>query len=131
MGTAISIATGIGIAKPEIPQICFLGEGSFSASYHDIASIINLKLPICIMVFSDDSMHSVTRTNKKLIDTGNFLPINFKTLEKSLIFDSPIHYIFSLEELSNIFQSWQKTKPLILILKFENKNYARLVECLR
>jgi len=132
MGTAVPISLGISIAQPETPVLCMLGEGSLASSFNEIASIVSLQLPICILVFSSDNMHSIVGT-KKLNEqfSAKFLPINYYSLEKTKISNLPTYHVDTPAKFASMLSRWDKKSPLLVFLKFDSGSYAKGVEFLR
>ena len=132
MGTAVPISLGISIAQPETPVLCMLGEGSLASSFNDIASIASLQLPVCILVFSSDSMHSIVST-KKLNEqfSAKFLPINYHSLEKTKISNLPTYHVNTPAKFASLISGWDKKSPLLIFLKFDPGSYAKGVELFR
>lgn len=132
MGTAIPISIGVSLAEPKLPVLCMLGEGSLASSFNEIISIANLKLPVCIVVFSDGTMHSVVslkRTN--LQNLAKFLPSNYDPLEKISIPNLPSYTVNSIKEFVDALNKWDLKLPMMLFLKFDSGSYAKGVELLR
>jgi hypothetical protein len=132
MGTAVPISIGVSLAEPHIPVLCMLGEGSFASSFNEIASIVNLQLPVCIIVFSDGSMHSIV-SSKKIDDQikNKFMPSNYYALEKIKIPNLPTHYINSVKQFTSALSKWDMKSPAMMFLKFDPSTYAKGVELLR
>jgi len=132
MGTAVPISIGISLAEPNIPVLCMLGEGSFSSSFNEIASIVNLQLPVCIIVFSDGSMHSIVSSKKIHKQVKNLLfPSNYQALEKINIPNLPTYYVNSAKHFTSALSKWDMKSPAMIFLKFDQSNYAKGVELLR
>jgi hypothetical protein len=132
MGTAVPISIGVSLAEPNIPVLCMLGEGSFASSFNEIASIVNLHLPVCIIVFSDGSMHSVVSSKKIEEQIKNkFLPSNYQALEKTNIPNLPTYYVNSVKQFTSTLSKWDMKSPMIMFLKFDSSSYAKGVESLR
>jgi hypothetical protein len=132
MGTAVPISIGISLAEPNIPVLCMLGEGSLASSFNEIASIVNLHLPVCIIVFSDGSMHSIVSSKNIEEQIKNkFLPSNYQALEKTNIPNLPTYYINSVKQFTSAISKWDMKSPVIMFLKFDSSSYAKGVESLR
>lgn len=132
MGTAASIAIGQVLSEPTIPLLCMLGDGSFASSFNELSTIVSLNLPICIIVFSDDSMHSVM--NKKNInqsDLKKFFPVNYSVLVKTKVDNLPTFEVSSGEAFETVLKNWNKTSPALVFLKFDPYFYAKGVHLLR
>jgi hypothetical protein len=132
MGTAVPISIGISLAEPNIPVLCMLGEGSFSSSFNDIASVVNLQLPVCIIVFSDGSMHSIVSSKKIDQQVKNYLlPSNYQALEKMNIPNLPTYHVNSVKQFTSALSKWDMKSPTMIFLKFDSSAYAKGVELLR
>lgn len=132
MGTAIPISIGISLAEPTIPILCMLGEGSLASSFNEVLSIVNLQLPVCILVFSDGSMHSIVSSKilgKKI--KGGFLPSNYETMEKAKIPNLPTYFANSIKQFTFAISKWDTKSPMLIFLKFDPSAYAKGVELLR
>jgi hypothetical protein len=132
MGTAIPISIGISLAEPTIPVLCMLGEGSLASSFHEVLSIANLQLPVCILVFSDGSMHSIV--GSKILSEnikGGFLPSNYEALEKAKIHNLPTYFANSIKQFTSAISGWDTKSPMMIFLKFDPSAYAKGVELLR
>jgi len=132
MGTAIPTSIGISLADRYTPVICMLGEGSLATSFNDIATISSLKLPICILIFTDNSMHSVVGSKKissKIAE--KFLPSNYHILTKTMIADLPYYRANTPEKFLSLLNNWKKESPIMVFLEFNSRNYALGVEQLR
>lgn len=132
MGTAIPIAIGLGITRPKIPVLCMVGEGGFAYSYNEIASIVNLNLPILILVFSNKNMYSVAK-REKISESLNLklLPVGYEILEKTKIANLITSYVECEDKLISEIHEWDKKSPKLIFLKFKNEFYAKGVELLR
>ena len=132
MGTAVPISLGISIAQADTPVLCMLGEGSFASSFNEIASIASLHLPVCILVFSGDNMHSIVSTKKLNAQfSAKFLPVNYYSLEKTKISNLPTYHVNTPAKFASMISSWDKKSPLLIFLKFDPGSYAKGVELLR
>ena len=132
MGTAVPISLGISITQADTPVLCMLGEGSFASSFNEIASIASLHLPVCILVFSGDNMHSIVSTKKLNAQfSAKFLPINYYSLEKTEISNLPTYHVNTPAKFASMISSWDKRSPLLIFLKFDPGSYAKGVELLR
>lgn len=132
MGTAAPTAIGIGLSEPTIPLLCMLGDGSFASSFNELTTIVSLNLPICIIVFSDNSMHSIINRNKaNQSHTKRFFPVNHSVLVKTKIHNLPTFEINSKEAFSTALANWNRTSPTLMVLKFDPEFYARGVDLLR
>jgi hypothetical protein len=132
MGTAIPISIGISLAEPTIPVLCMLGEGSLASSFNEVLSIANLQLPVCILVFSDGSMHSIV--GSKIFSEnikGRFLPSNYEALEKVKIPNLPTYFANSIKQFTSAISKWDMKSPMMVFLKFDPSAYAKGVELLR
>jgi hypothetical protein len=132
MGTAIPTSIGISLAERSTPVVCMLGEGSLASSFNDIATISSLRLPICILVFTDNSMHSVVGSKKITSEMAEkFLPSNYHILTKTTIADLPCYRAGTPEKFSSLLNNWKKESPMMIFLEFDSRNYALGVEQLR
>jgi hypothetical protein len=132
MGTGLPISIGVGLAEPNIPILCFLGEGSLSASVNEVTLVASLQLPICIIVFSNGGMHSIVGNKNIITQRQNiFVPANYAALEGIELQNLPAHKCNSISQFSSIISGWDKKSPIILFLEFESNNYVKGVELLR
>jgi thiamine pyrophosphate-dependent acetolactate synthase large subunit-like protein len=132
MGTAVPIAIGLGIAKPDTPMICILGEGGFSSSFNEISLISTLGLPICLLILSDNSMHSVV--NNRTIDQSiknKFFPANFQKLKTTTPPDVPCINASTPSKFVEAISNWDMKSPKLIFLDFDPSSYATGVEFLR
>lgn len=132
MGTAVPISIGVSLAEPKVPVLCMLGEGSFASSFNEIVSIANLSLPVCLIIFSDGTMHSVVSSKiKNKQNMEKFLPSNYRALEKTKIPNLPSYIINSTKEFIDALDKWDLKSPVMLFLKFDSTSYVKGVELLR
>ncbi len=132
MGTSVPTSIGVSFAEPAVPVLCLLGEAGFASSISEIVSIANLQLPICLILLSDGTMHSVTgRVNFEERFKESFLPPNLETIMQLRVPGLPTYVIKSRSQLSKSLEEWNRKTPLLLILKFDASHYARNVEMLR
>lgn len=132
MGTAVPIAIGLGIAKPNTPIICILGEGGFASSFNEISLISTLNLPICLLILSDNSMHSVV--NNRTIDQSvknKFFPANFQKLKTATPPDVPCINVNTSSKFTDAISNWDMKSPKLIFLEFDPSSYATGVEFLR
>lgn len=65
LGFSLPAAIGAKLAYPDRPVVAFAGDGSFLFSVQELATAVQEKLQIVILVFNDDSYGSVARFQKK------------------------------------------------------------------
>ncbi len=68
MGCAVPIAMGHRIANPETPVIAFTGDGGMEMILGELATLRDMKLPVVIVVFVDESLALIElkqRANKQ------------------------------------------------------------------
>lgn len=99
MGFDIPAAIGVKIARPHAEVICFVGDGSFQMNIQELATIVDLKLDIKIIVLDNHSLNIVAqfqRQNwKSHPTTGDKYNPNFAHIAKaygiwSTEIDSPL-----------------------------------------
>ncbi|MED5435220.1 MAG: thiamine pyrophosphate-binding protein [SAR324 cluster bacterium] len=56
MGCAVPLAIGFGLAKPERPIVAFVGDAGMEMVLGELATLRDLKLPVVIIVFVDESL---------------------------------------------------------------------------
>ncbi len=132
MGTAIPISIGISFGEPNIPIICLIGEGGLAASMGELPTLSDLNLPICLLIFSDGTMHSIIdRKNLSPEAKMLFAPPNFDVIQKMRMPNFPFYKASSLRELQKLLQAWDYNSPLAIFLQFDSLTYAKGVELLR
>jgi acetolactate synthase-1/2/3 large subunit len=56
MGCAVPLAIGFRLAKPERPTVAFVGDAGMEMVLGELATLRDLKLPVVIIVFVDESL---------------------------------------------------------------------------
>lgn len=132
MGSAVPISIGVSMAEPDVPVLCLLGEGSYASSTSELVTIAQLQLPICLILLSDGSMHSITgQATSQRQHLGALLPPNLTTIKRMRFPDIPSYVIKSRTELTNKLLEWNRKFPILLILEFDPEKYAKNVSLLR
>jgi thiamine pyrophosphate-dependent acetolactate synthase large subunit-like protein len=132
MGSAVPISIGVSMAEPDVPVLCLLGEGSYASSTSELVTIAQMQLPICLILLSDGSMHSITgQATSQRQHLGALLPPNLTTIKRMRFPDIPSYVIKSRTELTNKLLEWNRKFPILLILEFDPEKYAKNVSLLR
>lgn len=56
MGYALPAAIGAKLACPDLPVVCFIGDGGMAMVDSELETAVRLKLPIIVIVFADEAM---------------------------------------------------------------------------
>ena len=59
MGFALPAAIGTKVARPEVPVIAFIGDGSLGMSLAELETVAREDLPICIVVMNDSGYGNI------------------------------------------------------------------------
>jgi len=87
MGCAIPLAMGFQLASPEIPVVAFTGDAGLEMVLGELATLRDLRLPIVIVVFVDESLALIELKQRRseLPNLGvNFGPTNFPKVAEAL-----------------------------------------------
>ncbi len=87
MGCAVPLAIGFQLASPERPVVAFTGDAGLEMVLGELATLRDLKLPIVIVVFVDESLALIELKQRKseLTNLGvDFGPTNFPKVAEAL-----------------------------------------------
>ena len=87
MGCAVPLAMGFQISSPESPVVAFTGDAGLEMVLGELATLRDLKLPIVIVVFVDESL-ALIELKQRRSDMPNlgvdFGPTNFPEVAVAL-----------------------------------------------
>jgi acetolactate synthase-1/2/3 large subunit len=133
MGTCLPMAIGAAIYDKSIPTIAVVGDGGIGMFLSDIKLAVRLKLPLLLILMTDNSFGSIrTRaikdglTQKPLImDGGSWVSV----LEA---FGVPGVRTESLAAFENSIACWKiSTGPAYIEISFHQDNYQNMVQNIR
>ena len=87
MGCAVPLAMGFQIASPERPVVAFTGDAGLEMVLGELATLRDLKLPVVIVVFVDESLALIELKQRRseMPNLGvDFGPTNFPKVAESL-----------------------------------------------
>ena len=87
MGCAVPLAIGFQLASPERPVVAFTGDAGLEMVLGELATLRDLKLPIVIVVFVDESLALIELKQRRseLPNLGvDFGPTNFPKVAEAL-----------------------------------------------
>ena len=59
LGFALPAALGAKVAKPETPVVAMVGDGGFQFTMHELATAVQFRLPVPIVIFNDSTYTAV------------------------------------------------------------------------
>ena len=87
MGCAVPLAMGFKIASPERPVVAFTGDAGLEMVLGELATLRDLKLPVVVVVFVDESLALIELKQRRLgmLNLGvDFGPTNFPKVAEAL-----------------------------------------------
>ena len=87
MGCAVPLAMGFQIASPESPVVAFTGDAGLEMVLGELATLRDLKLPVVIVVFVDESLALIElkQRSSEMPNLGvDFGPTNFPKVAEAL-----------------------------------------------
>ena len=87
MGCAVPLAIGFKLASPELPVVAFTGDAGLEMVLGELATLRDLKLPVVVVVFVDESLALIELKQRRLgmpnigVDFG---PTNFPKVAEAL-----------------------------------------------
>lgn len=125
MGDDLPEAIGITIALNKTVT-CVTGDGSIMMNLQEMQTIVHNKLPIKVVIFSNDGYAAIRQTNKNFFD-GLYIGcdgksgVSFPSFEKiAFAFGMPYRKCSNKEELADAI-SWLNTQSQYAILEIEQK----------
>ena len=101
MGCALPLAMGYQLASPERPVVTFVGDAGLEMVLGELATLRDLKIPVVIIVFVDESLALIEMKQRKsgLPNTGvDFGGTDFPAVARA--FGGSGYWIFTRNELS-------------------------------
>lgn len=132
MGTAIPLAIGLAICRPDLPVFCVVGDGGMRTYPAEIKLTVEEKLPVCFILMTDGHYGSVACASRSGSMSSRavtvFGPSWWKSVEAMGCEAYPAE---DRESFATIVQAWNRKGPLFIETTFDPKLYARMTERLR
>lgn len=133
MGTCLPMAIGASIYDSTVTTVAVVGDGGIGMYLAEIKLAVKLKLPLLLILMTDNSFGSIrTRSIKDgltqkplLMDTKSWIPVLNG-------FDVPGERVESVAQLQNALKFWNKDNgPAFIEIPFDPDNYQQMVQGIR
>jgi acetolactate synthase-1/2/3 large subunit len=117
MGWAIGASVGMALGTPDVPVVCFTGDGCFLMSGQEITVAVREKLPVTFVVLNDQAYgmikHGHRLSGTEQVDLS-IPPVDFSMMAKAV--GANAHTILHVEDFEQLnFQSFYRRKGPTLL----------------
>lgn len=130
MGLSVPMALGIAI-KNEVVICCF-GDGGIRYHLGDIRTIIERKLPVCFILFSDGIYGSVASyVEAEILNEDLIKPDGIDWIQFFLAFNVPAKLVDNQSDFETFLINWDMNSSLFIHAKFKKETYRDITKKLR
>ena len=128
----LSVPMTLGIAINNNPTICCFGDGGIRYHIGDIRTIIELKLPVCFILFSDGIYGSVASyVGADILNEELTKPAGIDWAPTFTSFNILSKVVENAFDFESILFQWDMKSPIFIEAKFDKNIYREMTKRLR
>lgn len=133
MGTGIPTAIGAALQDPSIPTVVTVGDGSVGMYTTELKLAVRHKLPLLVVLMSDNSLGSIVSKAMKNNLSGSYLELDGRSWVST--FDAlgiPGIRAERIDSFENAIKAWNTSSgPAFIEVLFNSKDYDKMLEGIR